>query len=194
MRRRATARSVLATGALLIGGLAAAPTAQASGPGKAPAADDPAAVQVYQAEVTEKQIPILVEAYQDAHELAGQTSGSGTSSVELYLTEGQAKAIERKGIELSEHKVPHGDAEAAQGRGDGVYRPYSGKGGLQEEIVKTGQANPGITKVVSSARPLQGKDILALKLSKNAKKAKDGSKPSTLYMSNQHARSGSPPR
>ncbi|MEU6823055.1 M14 family zinc carboxypeptidase [Streptomyces atriruber] len=188
MRRRASARSVLATGALLIGGLAAAPNAQASGPGKAPAADDPASVQVYQAEVTKKQIPILVEAGQDAHELAGQTPESGTGRVELYLTEGQAKAIERKGIELSEHKVSAATQKRLKAAGDGVYRPYSGKGGLQEEIVKTGQANPGITKVVSIGKTLQGKDILALKLSKDAKKSKDGSKPSTLYMSNQHAR------
>ncbi|MFD6437799.1 M14 family zinc carboxypeptidase [Streptomyces venezuelae] len=188
MRRRASARSVLATGALLIGGLAAAPPAQASGPGKAPAADDPAAVQVYQAEVTKKQIPVLVEAGQDAHELAGQTPESGTARVELYLTEGQAKDIERKGVELSEHKVSAATQKRLKAAGDGVFRPYSGKGGLQEEIVKTGQANPGITKVVSIGKTLQGKDILALKLSKNAKKSKDGSKPSTLYMSNQHAR------
>ncbi|WP_306334787.1 M14 family metallopeptidase [Streptomyces sp. KL118A] len=188
MRRRASARSVLATGALLVGGLAAAPNAQASGPGKAPAADDPASVQVYRAEVTKKQIPILVEAGQDAHELAGQTPESGTGRVELYLTEGQAKAIERKGIELSEHKVSAATQKRLKAAGDGVYRPYSGKGGLQEEIVRTGQANPGITKVVSIGKTLQGKDILALKLSKDAKKSKDGSKPSTLYMSNQHAR------
>ncbi|MEU5775501.1 M14 family zinc carboxypeptidase [Streptomyces venezuelae] len=188
MRRRASARSVLATGALLLGGLAAAPNAQAGSPGKAPAADDPASVQVYQAEVTKKQIPILVEAGQDAHELAGQTPESGTARVELYLTEGQAKDIERKGVELSEHQVSAATQKRLKAAGDGVYRPYSGKGGLQEEIVKTGQANPGITKVVSIGKTLQGKDILALKLSKNAKKSKDGSKPSTLYMSNQHAR------
>ncbi|MEV7191807.1 M14 family zinc carboxypeptidase [Streptomyces sp. NPDC093510] len=188
MRRRASARSVLAVSALLIGGLVTAPHAQADGPANAPAADDPAAVNVYQAEVTKKQIPILVEAGQDAHELAGQISGNGAGRVELYLTEGQAEAVERKGIELSEHKVSKAAQKRIEAAGDGVYRPYSGKGGLQEEIVRTGQANPGITKVVSIGKTLQGKDILALKISKNAKKAKDGSKPSTLYMSNQHAR------
>ena len=79
-------------------------------------------------------------------------------------------------------------AKKLKAAGDGVFRPYSGKGGLQEEIVKTGQAHPGLTKVVSIGKTVQGKDILALKLSKNAKKSKDGSKPATLYMSNQHAR------
>lgn len=188
MRRRASARSVLAASALIVGGLVTAPHAQADGPAKAPAADDPAAIGVYQAEVTKKQIPILVAAGQDAHELAGQAPERGTGRVELYLTERQAKAIERKGIELSEHKVSAATQKRLKAAGDGVYRPYSGKGGLQEEIVKTGQAHPGLTKVVSIGKSLQGKDILALKLSKNAKKSKDGSKPSTLYLSNQHAR------
>ncbi|MEV0257084.1 M14 family zinc carboxypeptidase [Streptomyces sp. NPDC050732] len=188
MRRRASARSVLAASALIVGGLVTAPHARADGPAKAPAADDPAAVSVYRAEVTEKQIPILVEAGQDAHELAGQAPERGTGRVELYLTERQAKAIERKGIELSEHKVSAATQKRLKAAGDGVYRPYSGKGGLQEEIVRTGQAHPGLTKVVSIGKTIQGKDILALKLSKNAKKSKDGSKPSTLYLSNQHAR------
>ncbi|MGV9881976.1 M14 family zinc carboxypeptidase [Streptomyces sp. NPDC003006] len=188
MRRRASARSILAASALLIGGLAAAPHAQASGPAKTPAADDPAAVNVYQADVTKKQIPILIEAGQDAHELAGQAPEHGTGRVELYLTEGQAKAVERQGIELSEHKISPAARKRVEAAGDGVYRPYSGKGGLKEEIVRTGQAHPGLTKVVSIGKTVQGKDILALKLSKNAKKSKDGSKPATLYLSNQHAR------
>ncbi|ATL26890.1 M14 family metallopeptidase [Streptomyces formicae] len=187
MRRRASARSVLAAGALLVGGLAAAPHAQASGAAK-PAADDPAAVKVYEAEVTKKQIPILIEAGQDARELAGQAPKSGTARVEVYLTEGQAKAVERQGVELSEQKVSAAAEKRLKAAGDGVFRPYSGKGGLQEEIVKTGQAHPDLTKVVSIGKTLRGKDILALKISKGAKKSKDGSKPSTLYMSNQHAR------
>lgn len=187
MRRRASARSVLAAGALLVGGLVAAPHAQASGAAK-PAADDPAAVKVYEAEVTKKQIPILIEAGQDARELAGQAPESGTARVEVYLTEGQAKAVERQGVELSEQKVSAAAEKRLKAAGDGVFRPYSGKGGLQEEIVKTGQAHPDLTKVVSIGKTLQGKDILALKISKGAKKSKDGSKPSTLYMSNQHAR------
>lgn len=188
MRRRARARSMLAAGALLVGGLAAAPHAQASGPAKATAGDEDAAVQVYRADITREQIPILVEAGQDAHELAGQAPERGTGRVELYLTGAQAEAIERQGVELREHKVSAATAKRLKAAGDGVYRPYSGRGGLQEEIVRTARAHPGLTKVVSIGKTLQGKDILALKLSKGAAKSKDGSKPATLYMSNQHAR------
>ncbi|MFD9902745.1 M14 family zinc carboxypeptidase [Streptomyces sp. NPDC059063] len=188
MRRRTRARTILAASALLVGGLVAAPHAQASGPAKATADDDPAAVKVYRADVTKKQIPTLLKAGQDGHELAGQVPDRGTGRVELYLTEAQAKAIERQGIDLTEHTISAAAAKRVEAAGDGVFRPYSGKGGLQEEIVRTAQAHPGLTKVVSIGKTLKGKDILALKLSKGAAKSKDGSKPATLYMSNQHAR------
>ncbi|MGW6062660.1 M14 family zinc carboxypeptidase [Streptomyces sp. NPDC055189] len=187
-RSRAGFRSVVAAGALLVGGLVAVPHAQADSGEKAPAADDPAAVKVYEAEVTKKQIPILIEAGQDAHELAGQAPERGTARVEVYLTKAQAKGVEREGVKLTEQKVSAATQQKLKAAGDGVFRPYSGAGGLKEEIVKTGQAHPGLTKVVSIGKTLKGQDILALKLTKGADKSKDGSKPSTLYMSNQHAR------
>ena len=50
------------------------------------------------------------------------------------------------------------------------------------------QEHPGLTKVVSIGKTVQGKDILALKVTKDARTTRDGDKPSVLYMSNQHAR------
>lgn len=145
-------------------------------------------VKVYRAEVTQSQIPLLLEAGQDAHELAERPSARGTATVEVYLTGKQAEELAGKGVQLTEHS-PRGKAEArVQGAADKVFRPYSGKGGIKEEILATGRANPGLTKVVSIGRTSRGQDILALKLTKGAAKSKDGSKPAVLYMSNQHAR------
>ncbi|WP_329115645.1 M14 family metallopeptidase [Streptomyces sp. NBC_01465] len=184
MRRRA--RSILAAASLLVAGLAAAPVAQASG-AKTP---DPGsdAIKVFHAQVTKEQIPLLLAAGQDGQELSQQAPKQGKAEVEVYLTDKQAGQLEKKGVDLTEHKVSAKALGAQEAASDGVFRPYSGKGNLQEEIVKTGQANPNLTKVVSIGKTVQGQDILALKLSKNAKKTKDGSKPSVLYMSNQHAR------
>ncbi|MFJ7207303.1 M14 family zinc carboxypeptidase [Streptomyces sp. NPDC098789] len=185
MRHRA--RSILAASALVFGSLAALPvTAQAqNGPAAGPAADE---VRVYDADITKEQVPLVLAAGQDAHELTEQAPEHGTAKVELFLTTAQAKKLGTQGVKLAERKVPAQAAARAKAAGDGVFRPYSGKGGLQEEIVKTGQSNPGLAKVVSIGKTVQGKDILALKVSKNARQAKDGSKPSVLYMSNQHAR------
>lgn len=72
--------------------------------------------------------------------------------------------------------------------GDGVFRPYGGENGLKREVLATARSHPGLTKVVSLGKTVKGQDILALKVSKGAAKSRDGSRPATLYMSNQHAR------
>ncbi|MFD6418035.1 M14 family zinc carboxypeptidase [Streptomyces sp. NPDC060194] len=184
MRRRPG--SLIAAGALLLGGLVAAPAAQA----KPATAGDPAAdaVKVFEAQVTKEQVPLILAAGQDAHELGERAPAKGTAEVELFLTDAQAKDLEGKGVDLTERKVGPRTEARISAAGDGVYRPYSGPGGLKEEIVEAGLANPGITKVVSIGKTVKGQDILALKLTKGAKKSADGSKPSTLFLSNQHAR------
>ncbi|WP_328497056.1 M14 family zinc carboxypeptidase [Streptomyces sp. NBC_00414] len=184
MRRRA--RSILAAGALLLGGVTVAPMAQAE-PGAAP---DPSVdeVKVFRADVTKEQVPLLLAAGQDGHELGERVPQKGTATVEVYLTDKQADQLEDKGVDLAEHKLSAKAQARVAAAGDGVFRPYSGAGNLKEEIVRTGQQNPNLTKVVSIGKTLQGQDILAVKLTKGAKKTKDGAKPSTLYMSNQHAR------
>ncbi|MGW4684381.1 M14 family zinc carboxypeptidase [Streptomyces sp. NPDC004244] len=182
-------RSILAAGALLLGTtLAALPAAHARpAADTAPGADtDTDDVRVYEADVTREQIPLVLAAGQDAHELTERAPQTGTARVELILTPSQAGKLSARGIRLTERRV--GQSARAQAPGDGVFRPYSGKGGLQEEVLRTAQEHPALTKVVSIGKTVQGKDILALKVSKDADRVRDGGKPSVLYMSNQHAR------
>ncbi|RPF39947.1 immune inhibitor A peptidase M6 [Streptomyces sp. Ag109_G2-6] len=186
MRQRA--RTILAASALVIGTtLAALPAAAQAQPasGAAPGADE---VRVYDADITRDQVPLVLAAGQDAQELAERAPGTGTAKVELFLTGDQAKTLAAQGVKLAERKVSAQGLARTKAAGDGVFRPYSGKGGLQEEILRTAQQNPGLTKVVSIGKTVQGKDILALKVTKDARKTEDGEKPSVLYMSNQHAR------
>ncbi|MFB7465341.1 M14 family zinc carboxypeptidase [Streptomyces sp. NPDC056224] len=189
MRHRA--RSILAASALVFGTtIAVLPGAAQAQPGSTTASTNAsdAEVRVYDADITREQVPLVLAAGQDAHELSEQVPQTGTAGVELFLTGAQAKELAAQGVKLTEHKVPAEGLARAKAAGDGVFRPYSGKGGLQEEILRTAQQNPGLAKVVSIGKTVQGKDILALKVSKNARKTKDGDKPSVLYMSNQHAR------
>ncbi|MFJ2817058.1 M14 family zinc carboxypeptidase [Streptomyces sp. NPDC087294] len=187
MRRRA--RSILAVAVLLVGGASLAPGAQAQqGRVAAPDPDGADEVKVFRADVTQRQVPLLLAAGQDAHELGEQVPARGTGAVEVYLTDGQAKKLARQGVDLTEHTLSARAESRVEAAAEGVFRPYSGAGGLKEEIVRAGQDNPGLTKVVSLGKTLGGQDILALKLTKGARTTKDGSKPSVLYMSNQHAR------
>ncbi|MFJ6081850.1 M14 family zinc carboxypeptidase [Streptomyces sp. NPDC092369] len=183
---RPRARAILAAGALLIGGASLAPVAQAQS--GSPATSDPNEVKVFRADVTKQQVPLLLAAGQDSHELGEAVPDKGKAPVEVYLTDQQARKLEGQGVDLTEHTLSAKAEKRVDAAAEGVFRPYSGAGGLKEEIVKAGQDNPGLTKVVSIGKTVNGQDILALKLTKGAKKSKDGAKPSVLYMSNQHAR------
>ncbi|MEU9038921.1 M14 family zinc carboxypeptidase [Streptomyces sp. NPDC048352] len=186
MRHRA--RSILAASALVLGTtLAALPVTAQAQPASGPAsgADE---VRAYDADITREQVPLVLAAGQDAHELSERAPQTGTARVELFLTGEQAEELAAQGVRLAERRISAQGLARAKAAGDGVFRPYSGKGGLQEEILRTAQENPALTKVVSIGKTVQGKDILALKVTKDAKRTGDGDKPSVLYMSNQHAR------
>ncbi|GAA0468440.1 hypothetical protein GCM10009544_33400 [Streptomyces stramineus] len=170
----------------MIGGLAAAPFAQA---GPAPdAGADPGPIGVWTAEVTAAQVPLLLQAGADGHELGERIPADRTAPVELHLTARQAQALRERKVDLTERRVPQRTQERLKAAGDGVFRPYSGKKGLKQEITDTARAHPGLTKVVSIGKTVRGQDILALKVSRNAAKTDDGDKPAVLYASNQHAR------
>ncbi|MEK9522198.1 immune inhibitor A [Streptomyces venezuelae] len=182
MRRRA--RSILAAASLLIAGMAAAPVAGAQ-PNDRDGGD---ALSVWRAEVTKEQVPLLLDAGADAHELTERVPAKGSATVELFLTDRQAGRLRGQGVEIAEHSLTATAEKRVAAAGDGVFRPYGGPNGLKREILDTARAHPGITKVVSLGKTVKGQDILALKISKGAPRVKDGSKPATLYMSNQHAR------
>jgi hypothetical protein len=177
---------ILAVGALLLAGAGTAPIAQAqpSNPAEAEAEE----VKVFRAEVTKRQVPLLLAAGQDGHELSERVPEKGTATVEAFLTDKQAEQLREQGVELAEHTLSARAEARVEAAADGVFRPYSGPGNLKEEILRTGQEHPSLTKVVSIGKTVRGQDILAVKLTKNARKTKDGARPSVLYLSNQHAR------
>ncbi|MFF8846942.1 M14 family zinc carboxypeptidase [Streptomyces sp. NPDC015127] len=181
MRRRA--RSILAAASLLVAGLSAAPIAQAE-----PGGQDNDELSVWHAKVTRAQVPLILAAGADGHELTERVPEKGTATVELYLTDRQADELRAQGVGVTEHTVSAAAERRVAAAGDGVYRPYGGEGGLKSEILATAAAHPGLTKAVSIGKTVKGQDILALKISKGATKHRDGAKPATLYMSNQHAR------
>ncbi|MBD0709207.1 MULTISPECIES: M14 family metallopeptidase [unclassified Streptomyces] len=182
MRRRAG--SILAAASLLIAGVAAAPVAGAQ-PNDRDGGD---ALSVWRAQVSSEQVPLLLKAGADARELTEQVPAKGSATVELVLTDRQAGQLRGEGVTLAEHRLSAQAEKRVAAAGDGVFRPYGGPHGLKQEILDTARANPGLTKVVSIGKTLKGQDILALKLTKGARRTEDGSKPATLYMSNQHAR------
>jgi hypothetical protein len=112
--------------------------------------------------------------------------------VEVVLTRGQAAKLRHQGLRLTEKKVA-GQAvskklKTAAASGYTVFRSYSEAGGIKAELIATAAAHPTLAKLVVIGKSVQGKDILAVKVTKNATKVRDGSRPAVLYSAAQHAR------
>ena len=124
-------------------------------------------------------------------DITPEANGSATK-VETVLTERQAARLASKGVKLEIKRI--GGKTSSQvlreqaAAGWTAYRSYSEPGGIRDEIAAVAARYPSLTKVVTIGRTVQGKPILAIKVTKNAKQTRDGSRPSTLYMGAQHAR------
>ena len=154
-------------------------------------------LDVYVGEVATGQIDDIVDLGVDRHDLRlskikGEGGEKAQVRVEAILSGGQAKQLAKQGVEMSAKKV---DGKTAAERStalaaDGyeVFKKYSGENGIKAEYEQTAADNPSIAKIVTIGKTVNGQDIIAMKLSKNARKDKDGKKPSVLYAGAQHAR------
>ena len=141
-------------------------------------------LDVYTGVVDAGQLDAITALGVDRHDLKVSRTGSGKAArlrVEAILSGRQADSLRREGIELATKKV--GGASAAQRAtaqiqaGLNVFRRYSGAGGLKEEFTQVAGQNPRITKLVNVGKTVQGQDIVALKVSRNARLTRDGSRP-----------------
>ncbi|UUY05608.1 M14 family metallopeptidase [Svornostia abyssi] len=179
------------TSAVITSMLAAA--AVAAGPAQAA----PPALDVYTGEVTQPQLAEIVGLGIDRHELdvsaiRGERGAKAKVRVETILSAQQARALEREGIELAPKEIG-GDtvaqrATALAADGLSVFKKYAGPGGLKAEFEQAAKDHPRLTKLVSYGKTVNGQDIVALKVSKNARSERDGRKPAVLYLGAQHAR------
>ena len=69
-----------------------------------------------------------------------------------------------------------------------VYRSYDEPGGIRDELYDIAKKNAGFVKLEVLGHTIQGREIIALKVTQGAKGTPDGKRPAVLYMSNQHAR------
>jgi hypothetical protein len=134
------------------------------------------------------------------------TEGRRGSRVEIFGTATQiaklkgegirARAIEdRKGRNAAQRQK----ARMAQAPGVADDSPYQvwtrydkvrgdGKEQYLEQYDRLLRQYPKITKRLVIGESVQGRDIVAIKVSRNARKGKDGRKPAVLYNAQQHAR------
>ena len=133
------------------------------------------------------------------------TEGQRRKGVEIVATKAQVRKLRRAGVRAKLIRTRSGrtalKAAAAQAAGGWeVWRPYartdvavSGASGNPTANIKTQMENlaakyPGIAKLETIGHSLSGLPIYAMKVTKDAKKRKDGSRPAVLYSAVQHAR------
>ena len=152
---------------------------------------------VYVGEVASSQVTEIVDLGVDRHDLqlskiSGEKGEKAQVRVEAILSGAQAKQLAKQGVDMSPKKVDGKTAaeQANEQAADGheVFKKYSGKNGIKAEYEQAAADNPAIAKTVTIGKTVNGQDIIAMKISKDARKVKDGKKPSVLYAGAQHAR------
>ncbi len=152
---------------------------------------------VYVGDLAAGQVAELVDLGVDRHDLqlskiSGERGKKAQVRVEAILSAGQAKKLAKQGVQMKPRKVDgktaSEQANALAADGYEVYKKYSGENGIKAEYEQAAADHPSIAKTVSIGKTVNGQDILAMKVSKNARKDKDGKKPSVLYAGAQHAR------
>ena len=145
-------------------------------------------IDAYTATVTPEQRSQLARL---GHDLSEQ--GHTKDKVQLYLTPSQADEVRKLGINPQLTRVKGGKtvrefaAEQAL-NGFTVWRSYDEVGGIRDQMYAAAAANSSIAKLVKLGNTVQGREILAVKLTQGAPGQVDGSRPAVLYSSTQHAR------
>lgn len=148
-------------------------------------ADDRLAV--YTGTVDADGLAAIVDLGVDRHELVTSPSdvAPGQIDVQVIMSGEQAAELAEGGTEL-EPKQPSAQRRLLQA--EGVFRPYSGEGGLLDELMAQAAAHPDIAELRVIGQTHLGQDIAAVRVTENVEKAKDGKRPTTVYVGAQHAR------
>jgi hypothetical protein len=147
------------------------------------------ALNMYRATVDAAQAANLRQSY----DVAAEREGAGGTQVDLVLSAGERDRLASQGIKLGLIKNAKGQtvrqqAELMAAGGYTVYRSYDERGGIRDELYSIARRNPGIVKLKVIGKTLQGREIIALKVTKDAKTVADGTRPDVLYMGTIHAR------
>ena len=139
---------LLALGLLVGTGTAAsaAPPPPPSGTGGGPNA--------YTGELTTEQLALVLGSGVDRHEVLTTPGGAGSMRVEVVLGERAANALIAQGVPLQARTAAAAEASVATA---GVFRPWSGPGGLREEFVALARAHPDLVEQEVIGRSVMGK-------------------------------------
>ena len=147
-------------------------------------------LEVYTATVTRAQAANLAR---EGYDIAATRSVPGGVEVDLVLSAAGVARLKGQGLRIDVKRNRDGKTAtqlAAEQAANGftVWRSYDQPGGIRDEVYQVAQRNPNIVKLEVIGHTLQNREILALKVTKDANRTKDGARPAVLYAATQHAR------
>src|SRR6478609_6045139 len=179
--------SVIALVAAVIAALGIGSAVASAAPG---ASDDSSELDAYTAVVPADQ---LTEISRQGVDISGGRARADGVELDVVLTQGQAKHLRSKGVDVQLTRVKGGKtvrefaAEQASG-GFNVWRSYDERGGIRDQLYAAARNNPQLVKLEVLGHTGQGREIIAVKLTQGARGEKDGARPAVLYSATQHAR------
>lgn len=153
------------------------------------AAEDVGELDMYTADVSAAEAAEIAAGYDVA---ATRVTDDGVS-IDLILSEDEAKALSDRGVDVKVKKNKNGKSarELAAEQADSgyeVFRSWDEPGGIRDELYRLASENPQLVKLVVLGHTYQGREIIALKLTQGARGIADGTRPAVLHSSTQHAR------
>jgi zinc carboxypeptidase len=155
----------------------------AGGKGKEP-------LDMYRATVDAAQAASLTRG---GYDVAAKRAAPGGTQVDLVLRARDRDRLASEGVKLELIRNDKGQTVRQQAAlqaaaGFTVWRSYDQPGGIRDELYSIAAKNPSFVKLEVIGHTIQGREIVALKVTKNARTVADGSRPSVLYMGTIHAR------
>ncbi|MGH3012810.1 MAG: M14 family zinc carboxypeptidase, partial [Gaiellaceae bacterium] len=125
--------------------------------------------------------------------VAAEQLPSGAVEVDLVLTKQQVLALRAQDVNVQVQKNEFGQSArqfaALQAENDFVvWDDYDSPDGHRAQLYELAEENPQLTKLVVLEHTIEGRELIALKVTQNARKLKDGKRPAVLYSATQHAR------
>ena len=129
----------------------------------------------------------------EGYDVATAKQVKGGVQVDLVLTSRERDRLTAEGVGLSLLRNSAGltvqeQAAAQSAYGFNVWRSYDESGGIRDEVYEIAKKNPSIVKLEVIGHSTQGREIIALKVTKNAGVVADGARPGAVYVGGQHAR------
>jgi hypothetical protein len=158
--------------------------------GMAPSASAKGSLDMYVAKVSATKASQLLK---KGYDVTAVRNRGRTVALDIVMTRAQRNRLAAGGVKVRIKRTRSGktlrQVAASQAAGGyNVYRSWDEPGGIRDELFRIARHNRHLVKLEVLGRTLQGRKIIALKVTKDARHVRDGKRPTALYTSTQHAR------